>query len=102
VSFPRQFPDFLVPAFSTDALDQLETTIAVIAPDAKILWVNPAWDRFARENGASDDLDPWESYLDGISPPLRDFYREVFDRALVTGEIYWGLPRARRGAGVRE
>jgi PAS domain-containing protein len=85
---PRPFPSFLEPAFSTDALEQPDTTIAVIDRDARILWVNPAWDRFARDNGASENLDALESYLDGISPPLRDFYRDVFDRALLTGNIF--------------
>lgn len=88
VARPRRFPDFLEPAFSADALEQPETTIAVIDRDASILWVNPAWDRFARENGASGGLDGYESYLDGISSPLRWFYRRVFERALITGEVF--------------
>ena len=85
---PRRFPEFLEPAFSTVTLEQPDTTIAVIDPGAGILWVNPAWDRFARENGASERLDGYGSYLDGISPPLREVYRRVFDRALRTGEVF--------------
>lgn len=85
---PSQFPEFLTPAFDPHALAVLESTIVVIDPLASILWVNPAWDRFAADNGAHDYVGHRGSYLDGIAQPLRDFYRAVFSNALETGEVF--------------
>ena len=83
------FPEFLEAAFDLPALERVESTIAVIDPAARLLWVNPAWHRFARENGGEESVFAGsESYLDGIAPPLKDFYRSVFANALATGEVF--------------
>jgi hypothetical protein len=79
------FPAFLTPAFDARALELVESTIAVVDPRGSILWRNPAWDRFAKENGCEREF---SSYFDGIAPPLGDFYRSVFAKALATGEVY--------------
>jgi hypothetical protein len=83
----RPFPDFLEPAFDAGSLDALESTVVVVDPSGQILWVNHAWDRFARENGGGE-LTGRGSYLDAISAPLREFYRAVFDKALASGEVF--------------
>jgi PAS domain-containing protein len=87
-SVPPSLPDFLAPAFDVQALEQLDSSIAVIDAEANIMWVNPAWERFARENGAGETRPRLSSYLDGITPPLRDFYRAVFAAALATGAVF--------------
>lgn len=84
-SVQRSFPAFLTPAFDARALELFESSIAVLDPEGSILWRNPAWDRFAKDNGGEGE---YASYFDGIAPPLRDFYRSVFTNALETGEVY--------------
>jgi hypothetical protein len=64
---------------------------SLIALDANyaIQWVNPGWERFARENGGTALLPRFgigTSYLSGIGGPLRDYYRSAFDNALLTAE----------------
>jgi PAS domain-containing protein len=89
VSAPRRpFPELLRPAFDAAALEQVESNIAVLDADGHILWVNPAWVRFAQENGAEARTPEGGSYFDAISPPLRDFYREAFSKALATGGVF--------------
>jgi hypothetical protein len=84
----RAFPELLRDAFDAEALERVGTNIAVIDAEGGILWVNLAWRRFARENGAPSELDEVRSYYDGIAPPLREFYRSAFSNALVTGEVF--------------
>lgn len=75
-------------------LTQLEReTSSLIALDSNyaIQWVNPSWERFAREN--SGEAIPRRfgigtSYLDGIEGPLRHYYRSAFENALLTGEAF--------------
>jgi hypothetical protein len=80
-------PEFLAGAFDADALVRDGSTIVVLDPDGKILWTNPAWERFARENGGHD-LERFASYYAGIGPVLRGFYESAFANALLTGAVY--------------
>jgi len=84
----RTFPDFLRPAFQPTALERVDSTVAVLDAQAAILWTNPAWDDFARANGASFNLDAYPTYLDGIAGPLRAFYADVFEQALARGTVF--------------
>jgi PAS domain-containing protein len=88
VNAPRAYPPFLAAAFDADELEQLASSIAVIDMPGSILWVNPAWERFARENGAVVRIDGHGAYLNAISDPLRSFYRSAFANALVTGDPF--------------
>jgi len=84
----RPFPAFLATIFPQADLERAEASIAVIGPSGDILWVNPYWRQFAEENGGEAWRDGRGSYLDGIAPPLRDFFRTVFANVLLTGEAY--------------
>ena len=84
----RPFPDFLRPAFSAQDLEDADSTIAVISASGELLWVNAAWARFAEQNGMTWRTDAYKSYFDGIAPPMRDFYRTAFARALATQTVF--------------
>ena len=82
------FPDFLADAFPEADLEHSESTLAVVDPEGAILWVNRFWRRFAQENGGHAWRDGVGSYFDGIAPPLRDYYKSLFDNVLTTGEPF--------------
>lgn len=84
----RPFPSFLEGAFSASELDASKSTIAVIDRSGDILWVNAAWRRFAQENGGQPDAYDHGSYFDGILPPLREYYRDIFAEALDRGTVF--------------
>jgi hypothetical protein len=68
------------------------STLIALDPHYSIQWVNPAWERFARDNGGAATLQRFAigtSYLEGIGGPLRDYYRSAFDNALLTGEPFY-------------
>lgn len=76
----------LLPAFAPKIrrvcdLDVLETqaaSVAILAPDSTIAYVNPAWTQFARDNGgtrlAACDWGLGTRYLDAVPAPLQPFY----------------------------
>lgn len=85
-----------VPAQSLDleALDEDGSSIAVLNRESRILWVNVAWKRFARENGAVLDESgasawgPGALYLAGMPAALVDEVAARFERVLRTGEPF--------------
>lgn len=85
---PQPFPEFLTPAFDEKELLELPHSICVIDPNGKILWVNRHWLEFAHENGADEASVRWRSYLDGIAPPLREYYEAAFARTLASGDVF--------------
>ena len=58
-------------------------------PDLRLAFMNEAWFRFARANGAPDDFDRrWglgSSLSDAIPPALREAYVERLESCLATG-----------------
>lgn len=87
----RPSPSLLGEAFDLDALEASESTFVLLDASCTIMWVNPAWSRFALANGGSDALarvGPPSCYLDGISGCLRVFYESKFADALRTGEAF--------------
>ena len=71
------------------ALEQRESSIAVLDPAGKILWVNPSWQRNAAPDGLVPSFDETSSvYYGGVPPRLRDFYASVFGHALATGQVF--------------
>lgn len=84
----RPFPHILEPAFSARDFEASQSSIAVIDGLGEILWVNTAWRRFAADNGGHPGAHEHGSYFDGITLPLRDFYRGVFTDTLVKGTAY--------------
>ncbi len=61
-------------------------------PDLTIAYVNPAWQRFARSNGAGGGFSArWcegANFLDGVGTPLREYYRQHLAGAL-EGRSSW-------------
>lgn len=88
VNRARPFPNVLERAFSASDLDESRSTIVVIDGIGEILWVNTAWRRFAEENGGPFDAYDYGSYFDGISPPFRELYRDLFAYVLASGSVY--------------
>lgn len=84
---PPDLPGFVAERYGEGALDAVGATIAIVDRHGKILWVNEAWRRFARENGGDPDA-VLGSYLDGISGPLRATYRDVLTTAFATNEVF--------------
>jgi hypothetical protein len=60
--------------------------------ELRLAYFNPAWHRFARENGGEalveERYQPGTPVLDAIAGPLRDFYAEAYTRVLETGEVW--------------
>ena len=81
------FPDQLVPGLDPRALAESEASIAIIRPDGALAWVNPAWKGFAKANGGPS-VDATRDYFDGITEPLRGFYRTVFSEAAATNQVF--------------
>jgi hypothetical protein len=81
-------PTFLAPAYALDELEHSGSSIAVIEATGEILWVNRQWRRFAVENGGGPWRDEKRSYFEGITPPLRAYYRSLFQNALATGQPF--------------
>lgn len=74
-------PPFLEQAFNVGDLEAEEATLVALDADDTIAWVNPAWGRFARENGAPEVAERFgvgQPYLGGVSGPLRGFYADLF------------------------
>ena len=82
------FPELLKPRFNEAALAASPSSIAVIDRPGSILWVNPAWQRFAEENGAAGASRQWRSYLDAIQPPLREYFEQAFRHTLDGGAVF--------------
>jgi hypothetical protein len=61
-------------------------------PDLSIAYVNPAWARFAKDNGASNGFPArWRegaSFLDGVGKPLREYYRSHLVQVLQSARLW--------------
>lgn len=67
------------------------STVVALDDEYRIQWVNPSWERFARENSGDAigrRFGVGASYLGGIGGPLRLYYQAAFDNALLTGEPF--------------
>lgn len=75
----------LLDEFNVEELDRLAATIYGLTPDLKLAYTNPAWHRFALENGGSKIAPQWglgRSILEAIAEPLRPFFVENYRRCL--------------------
>lgn len=82
-------PEFLKRTFDVDALRDERGAVVALDREGVIVWVNPAWERFAKENGAPEVVErfgPGARYLDGITGPLAPFFAEALERTRRTGE----------------
>lgn len=82
------FPAFLFPAFDEVLLSASPSTVAVIDRDGVLLWCNPAWWRFAEENGAEARSVSSRSYFEAIQGPFREHYERAFAEALATDRVF--------------
>ncbi len=79
------FAERLAPHFVLEQLETHPASIFGLLPGGQIAYVNPAWVRFARENGALLHELPiafmGQRYLDVIAAPLKPFYAQLFSLA---------------------
>jgi hypothetical protein len=72
---------------SRAAIDNTDNVIYLLNTKKEVVYCNPAWDRFAAENGGEAALASrvvGSSIFDVIPEPLRRFYEDVYE--LCTGE----------------
>jgi hypothetical protein len=82
-------PETIAGRFRMEALERDPASMAAIAPDGEIGWVNPGWLRFARANGGADAaIRVGDNYFAAI----RGEVRGLFERA-VTNCLTSGAPR---------
>jgi hypothetical protein len=82
-------PDDLFSDLPRESVDQTSNVICVVDADLSISYCNPAWDRFALQNGGQSALSSLvvnRSLREFIPEPLRRFYDDVFSRAR-TGSV---------------
>lgn len=71
--------------FDEDALRAWDASVAILDPEGTILWLNPAWNRFADDNHGRDihhRFGVGANYFEGIHGPLRDYFVATFDDVL--------------------
>ncbi len=76
--------------FDTDALQENGNCLYVVDSDLVISYVNPVYLRFAEDNGGKEIADRFSvgcRILDAIDGPLRNFYADLYGRALRHGEV---------------
>lgn len=78
--------------FDLAALDAADDVVYGLDERLRLVYRNPAWFRFASENGGEPALaarfGTGTCVLDAIGGPLRDFYRDAYARALATGQVW--------------
>jgi hypothetical protein len=84
--------------FDSDELARHEGTIFGLDDELRLAYVNPAWDRFARENGGQPEIrrhwDLGTPILHAVPESLRPFYERLLDPTVVhDGKDF---PRTRR------
>jgi PAS domain-containing protein len=82
----------LLAGFEAATLDGDANVVYALDSQLRLAYVNPAWHRFARENGAASCISQHyragTPVLDAIAGPLRDFYAEAWRRALEGGAVW--------------
>jgi PAS domain-containing protein len=80
------FPDTL-----RSALDEREDVICVLDPHLRLVYCNPAWDRFALANqgeGALSESVLGTSLLDTVTDPLKRFFQHAFAAVASSGNPF--------------
>lgn len=76
----------LLREMSFEELERHPESVVGLWPDSRIAYVNPAWNRFAAENGGQPQIgDRWglgAHYLDAVSDPLRPFHEGLLRRSV--------------------
>ncbi|GAB4318916.1 MAG: hypothetical protein Kow0074_08380 [Candidatus Zixiibacteriota bacterium] len=78
------------PGLALDSLQDSGNCLYVVDSDLVITYVNPVYLRFAEENGGTEIAERFSvgcQILDAINGPLRDFYKDLYERALRDMEV---------------
>ncbi len=84
----------LLTPFEPETLRDDPSTVYALDVELRLAYVNPAWHRFARENGAAwadDERGPWSigaSVMDAVPTVLRPFYDALFEEVRRGREPY--------------
>jgi hypothetical protein len=74
--------------FEVKALDEYPNSVCIVDAELRISYVNPAWHRFAEQNGGGPDFSvQWSqgaSILDAMQEPVRRFFERAFGECLRT------------------
>ena len=73
------------------ALEAEPSSAYVLSADLRLLHVNTAWSRFARENGAPELADGWSSLSalpESMGRELRDFFVARLERVLTEASVW--------------
>jgi hypothetical protein len=74
--------------FEVETLNKYRGSVCVVDAELRISYVNPAWHRFAKQNGGGPDFsDRWSqgaSILDAMQEPIRRYFEQVFEGCLRT------------------
>lgn len=84
-------PPLFAEHFDHEVLAQETRTLVALDERGIILWCNPAWHWFAEANGGTrilEDFGVGKCYFDGISEPLRGFYRAAFQEAYSSHRVF--------------
>ena len=72
--------------FEVDTLARYPGSAYALSADLRLTYMNPAWFRFARDNGATQAFfDRWRvgaSIMDAVPQVLREFYLALYQRAI--------------------
>ena len=89
--YRQDFPD-LLQGFELGTLERDAHVIYALSADLELIYFNPAWFRFARENHGEPAISqrfglgtPAEDFLPAV---VRDFYQNAYREALRTGEVW--------------
>ena len=82
----------LLEGFSLETLEDHPHPTYAVSPALRLIYLNPAWFRFARNNAGepaiSNHFGIGTPLCAAIAEPLREFYTNAYKRALQTGEVW--------------
>lgn len=86
------FRPLLLSKFDLDTLEKEPGVVIGTWPDSRIAYVNPAYVRFAEQNGGGEAfVSSWgigRKLLDGYHGRLKEFYASAYDQVLNDGKMY--------------
>ena len=92
---PRNKPEFdqspRVAGLSIEGLESEQSIVYLLDADRRLIYCNPAWDRFASQNdgdGLKWDGPRGTAVLEATAEPLRPFYEEGFRKVDETREVW--------------
>lgn len=75
--------------FDFETLERDASCIYGIARDLTINYVNPAWHRFAQENGGRPDYDPLGRHVtDAMHEPHKSYFNAVYTGLFESGQVW--------------